>query len=288
MTVTYALTVFNKARFLPAVLDAVLAERAETGGEVIALDDASTDGSAALLAAAESRGLRVLRFASNRGVMAATDALIQAAAFSFLRLVDADDVPVAGSTAKLAAAIEGSGAVLAYGTPADAPLATGAPRRRPRPVKQLLQRQPFNPSQTLIATAAAKALLPLPVEIRTAQDFWLALRLALRGDFLCCPFPVAAIAADPAGLSRSPARVFADTCRLTARALPDLTAAEARFALGRNAGRARLFFRRERPDVLKPADRVRLALWSAAPALCRDIPAALETLASLYDGARTR
>jgi hypothetical protein len=134
-------------------------------------------------------------------------------------------------------------------------------------------------------TAAAKPLLPLPSEIRTAQDFWLGLQLALRGDFVVCPVEAAAIAQDAGGLSRRKALVFGDTCRLLALARPQLSGTEARFALARNAARAARFFRREAPGRLTWAERwgLRRAAWlpSVAP------PPAFLRLAALYDRAES-
>src|SRR4051794_34728172 len=49
MTVSYVLTVYNKAAFLPAVLSAVMKERAVSGGEIVIVDDGSIDGSSILL-----------------------------------------------------------------------------------------------------------------------------------------------------------------------------------------------------------------------------------------------
>lgn len=284
--VTYALTVFNKARFLPAVLDSVFAERAATGGTVIALDDASTDDSLAILNAWESQGLRIVRFAENRGVMAATAALIEAAEDPCLRLVDADDVLVPGSTAALRQALAASDAVLAFGR-ATGGSGAGQTERMARPVRMMLERQVFNPSMVLLPTAMAKTLLPLPVDIRTAQDFWLGLRLALIGDFLSCPIEAAGVAEDPQGLSRRKARVFGDTCRLLALARPFLSAGDARYALRRNAARAVRYFRRDAPGLLATGERWRLraAAFGFSGAASAS---AFEALAALYERADAR
>lgn len=297
VSVTYALPVYNKARFLPGVLAAVAAERAATGGEILCLDDASTDDSPAILAQSERCGIRILRFPVNRGVMAATAALIEAAGKPWLRLVDADDTLIPGSTARLLSALDASDAVLAFGRAEAAglgdraagraamggPRRAGEPLRLRRPVRATLERQWFNPSMTLIPTAAARATLPWPVDIRTAQDFWLALQLAARGDFLACPFPAAVIAADEAGLSRQKARVFADTCRLIALARPRLGQAEARFALRRQAARTLRFFRREAPGALGLSERLRLAAFAAGLGLREARAENFLALAALYE-----
>src|SRR5437870_2487357 len=115
MSVSYVLTVFDKRPFLPATLSAVAAERSATGGEVILVDDGPRDGSAALLDefAATHPAARVVRQA-NAGVAAATNRGLAAARYDWVRLLDADDIPVPGSTARLRAALEDSGADLAY------------------------------------------------------------------------------------------------------------------------------------------------------------------------------
>src|SRR5579859_3036570 len=84
MTVSYCIPLYNKERYIAAVLDAALAERAATGGEVLVYDDASTDNSLGIAAAfAERHPITVIEGGANRGVYHATATLIGAATQPF-------------------------------------------------------------------------------------------------------------------------------------------------------------------------------------------------------------
>ena len=84
--------VHNAEAFLP---ECIASLRAQTLGdlELIFVDDASTDGSAAILecAAAQDPRIHLLRFAQNRGVSAARNAGLEAAAGAYIGFCDADD-----------------------------------------------------------------------------------------------------------------------------------------------------------------------------------------------------
>ena len=133
-TVSYVVTVYNfKAPFLSGVLAALRAECDATDGEIVLIDDGSTDGSASMLAAFADDYPRARVLAQpNRGVAAATNRGIAAAARAYIRLVDADDVIVAGSTALLRGLLVSTGCDFSYGRMAHAPQAVpaGAPKYR--------------------------------------------------------------------------------------------------------------------------------------------------------------
>lgn len=259
MSVSYVLTVFDKAPFLPLLLPAVVAEWRLTGGEIILVDDGSADGSAALLDSfvAAYPAARLLR-QRNAGVASATNAGLGAARLPLVRLLDADDVPVPGSTLRLREALEALQADLVYGgvlpyhlgqpLPAVAEAASTW-RLVPSPLRAVLTNNEIVPSTTLIRRTALRAVLPLVEGIRTAQDFQLAARLAQRG--VVARLEGAAVcwfAAEAAGrLSGSVGRMYADTCRLVGQHLDGpfaLPVAEAQFAARRNAARTRRFARR--------------------------------------------
>lgn len=93
MKVSLIIPVYNAARTLPQMLESVSAQRFRDF-EVIFADDASTDGSAALLEAfcAESDlPCKLLRAPQNEGAAAARNRALDAAEGEYLAFADADD-----------------------------------------------------------------------------------------------------------------------------------------------------------------------------------------------------
>jgi hypothetical protein len=270
MTVSYCIPLYNKERYLAAVLDAVLAERAETGGDVLIYDDASTDGSAAIAA---GRPVTLIRGGVNRGVLAATSVLIERAQQPYLRLVDADDRIVAGSTAHLLALLQRHDAVFALGadrtddTPPPAQDFPAAPAAlEARPLRTLLRNVDFNLSAALMPTEAARSVLPLPAGLRLAQDVCVALRLAKRGGFVRSGAVVMLQPSEQTNrLSRRVAAMYRDICLITAGEMADaMGAGDAAYAVRRQAARCARYFRREAPGVLGWRDHALLARCRAA------------------------
>ena len=104
MTVSYLLTLYNKEEYVGGVVDSVVAEHAITGGEIIIYDDKSTDRSVEIVkerAAAHPGKIRFIQGEENRGVSVATNRLIEATSQPYVRLIDADDLIVPGSTTQL-------------------------------------------------------------------------------------------------------------------------------------------------------------------------------------------
>lgn len=91
--VSFVVTVYNKARFLPAVLGAIFAQEGDFAREIVIVDDGSTDDSPAVLAqlCAGRADTRVIR-QRNAGLVAATNTAVAAARLPWLKIVDGDDV----------------------------------------------------------------------------------------------------------------------------------------------------------------------------------------------------
>lgn len=87
---------FNKRMFLAAAVDSVLAQG--PSAEAIFVDDASTDGSAAILAHAAERNsrLRLIQAPSNIGGSACRNLGLEAAQGEFVIFMDSDDLLAAG------------------------------------------------------------------------------------------------------------------------------------------------------------------------------------------------
>lgn len=90
MTVSILLPVYNRAYTLARCLESVRAQTF-TDWELIAVDDASTDGSAALVESCRDPRVRLLRHEVNRGPSAARNTALAAARGEWVALIDSDD-----------------------------------------------------------------------------------------------------------------------------------------------------------------------------------------------------
>ncbi|MFZ0047028.1 MAG: glycosyltransferase [Streptosporangiaceae bacterium] len=101
--------VYDVAEFLPGCLDSILT--ADAGLEVIAVDDASPDGSGAVLderAAADPR-LRVVHLERNGGQGAARNLALGMATGEYVWFVDGDDMIASGALPAIGAALAAAG-----------------------------------------------------------------------------------------------------------------------------------------------------------------------------------
>lgn len=87
---TVIIPAFNSAATLARAIDSVLAQEGEAP-EIVVVDDASTDGTAAVLATYAAR-IRVVRQPTNQGVAAARNLGASVAQGRWLAFLDADDV----------------------------------------------------------------------------------------------------------------------------------------------------------------------------------------------------
>jgi glycosyltransferase involved in cell wall biosynthesis len=102
--VSIVIAVFDAQRYLGECLDALLGQD-YTDFEIVAVDDGSRDGSAALLQQYRARDARVrVTTQVNRGPAAARNAGLAQARGEYLWFADADDVVAAGALGELVAA----------------------------------------------------------------------------------------------------------------------------------------------------------------------------------------
>src|SRR5215471_10297769 len=111
--ISVVLPVGNVAEYLPACLDSVLGEPGQPGAsdgdlEVIAVDDASRDGSGRILdrRAGQDPRLRVIHLAGNAGPGPARTRGLAEAAGTYVWFVDPDDLVAGGALAEVAAALD--------------------------------------------------------------------------------------------------------------------------------------------------------------------------------------
>jgi glycosyltransferase involved in cell wall biosynthesis len=292
MTVSYCVPLYNKQRYIAAVLAAALAERAVTGGEVMVYDDASSDESvAAVTAMAARHPITLIDGGQNRGVFHATTVLIERASQPYLRIIDADDVILGGSTGHLLDLMHRYDAVLAHGMigsqdtpPPMQEFSTAATRIEERPVRPLLRNMDFNLSASVLSTAAARAALPLPGNLRISQDLCVALRLAKRGRLVGSAAIVTRQPVETGNrLSRRLAAMYRDICLILAEEFAEgIDRRDAAFTIRRQAGRCARYFRREAPGVLTLHDRTFLARCRFATSL-EPIPVQADRLRRIAD-----
>lgn len=294
---SYVVPVFNKARWLPAVLAALKAQRGDFAREYIFVDDGSTDDSLAVLRRETQAWDNVTVVTQNNaGSAAATNAGIDRARLAYIKFCDADDLLAADATRVLLAALaHDPAACLAYGArhwyrPGDrpdleAPVPLGAVTRIDAPVKPALRNSLFNPTQFLARTEAVKAAGGCDERIVFSQEYSLTLRLALLGPFLHLDAPVAWLLHEADGrLSGNTGRQLQRVTLALANFLrdhPELPRDIRRFACRRAAGRAwRWQKRHRRAGLLSPW--FALYLQSFLPAAA-DAAAFIESCAAAFD-----
>ncbi|MEO8603619.1 MAG: glycosyltransferase, partial [bacterium] len=104
--VTVAMPARNAAPFIRRAIDSVLAQR-DIELELIVLDDASDDDTAAIAAAIGDPRLTVLRNPQRRGIGACHNIVLRRARAPYVAHVDADDYILPGALRRLVDALEG-------------------------------------------------------------------------------------------------------------------------------------------------------------------------------------
>ncbi len=116
MSVAYLVTCYNKSQYIADVLDAIIADRRSTDGDIIVIDDGSDDGSLDIIAARSTnqQNFWILR-QDNAGVVSATNSLFSRCSQPTFRLIDGDDIISPGSTAALLNCLRRSGLDIVFG-----------------------------------------------------------------------------------------------------------------------------------------------------------------------------
>jgi GT2 family glycosyltransferase len=92
--VTFVVTTYNYARYVATAIDSVLSQT-HPAVDVVVVDDASTDDTAAVLARYDGDArVRVIRHARNAGAVRSWNAGLEAASGAYVALLDADDYAV--------------------------------------------------------------------------------------------------------------------------------------------------------------------------------------------------
>jgi glycosyltransferase involved in cell wall biosynthesis len=273
VSVSYLITLYNKEDCIGPVVDAVLAEREETGGEVIIYDDASTDHSPEIVKQhIEGKPARLIRGEKNRGVCFATNFLIDLATQPYTRLVDGDDVLIKGSTAQMLRHLKERGLGFIHGMTTEIGNEPPGLDRQAfaecflidNPVRVVLRHAIAGASPSLFVTDVLKRAAPVPNTLRRGQDFLITLRVANAGARMGYVKDIVSIGPSHRtenNLSASLAAMFAEMSRGVAHDGPVLPLDDLRFASRRYAGRTAKYFRRRGQSKLSAREKFDLWRW---------------------------
>ena len=257
--VSFIVPVYNKAKYLPQVLDAIRDQQGDFAREYVFVNDGSTDDSLQLLEKLTGPWEGgVIYSQSNHGSAHATNQAIARARLPYLKFVDADDLLTADATQGLLEALAGSDACLAYGaridfadgSEVDLTPAKGWPAARQihKPLRAALRNSMFNPTQMLARTSCVREVGGCDERIVHSQEYSLTLRLARRWPFVNVEAPVAYRRIDvPGSLGTHAGPQLQRVTLACAHFLadhPDLPPDIRHFACRRAAGRAWKYARR--------------------------------------------
>lgn len=201
-TVSFVVTVYNKATWLPQVLDAIAAQQGDFARQCVFVDDGSTDESLAILRQRTAGWADTVIVAQkNAGPSPASNAGLARATGAHVKFVDGDDVLAPDATQRLLGLLECHGADLAYGggghydagEALPAPVPAGDDLPVASALRLVLTAPPFNLSQVLVTRAACDRAQGFDERI-FVQDYPFLLRLAAVGRFVgtaatVCYFP---------------------------------------------------------------------------------------------------
>ncbi|MBM3534888.1 MAG: glycosyltransferase [Alphaproteobacteria bacterium] len=256
--VSFVCTVYNKAGYLPGVIDALARQVPDRPRQFIFIDDGSSDASASVVEqATASWPDMVLVRQSNGGPTAATNAGIALARNTYLKLLGSDDLLAPFCTRVLIETLERTGADAVFSRQdyyhdlrdvafVEKPV---APRVPDDPLADVIARTVSGTSQTLYRLDAVRRAGACDPGV-FAEDFSLALRVASRGRIALLDLVTAAGPADDGErlMVGRKHQTFHDHNLALARFLeqnPATSARLRRLALQRAARRAAKWARRE-------------------------------------------
>lgn len=192
MRISVCMATCNGERYLPAQLDSILAQLGPED-ELIIADDASEDGTRALIEALDEPRITLLAGRERRGHVARFAEALQAAGGDILMLADQDDIWSPGRVEALQDALCSPDILLVAG---QFEQIDGEGQPLPPPPRQLRAADSRRPLANILgillgrrpyygcAMACRRTLLPLvlPIPRRTeSHDLWLALAANLAG-----------------------------------------------------------------------------------------------------------
>ncbi len=196
--VSYVITVYNKAEYLPPVIKSLFAQRGKFNKEFIFINDGSTDNSLKILERmTEGRDDCTIVSGENIGPSKATNKGLMRASGNYIKLVDGDDILSPEMTQRLLASVEESGCPVAVGSkghyrhgnsealeyikPDDQDAAV-----LKRPLKKLLKNAFFTPTHLLFNRTLLEGMQGCDERV-FIQDYTIALMLARQASFVVEP-----------------------------------------------------------------------------------------------------
>ena len=193
--ISVVIPLYNKEAEVERALRSVV-EQSLAPGEIIVVDDGSTDGSRAIveriIADHPEAGIRLIT-QPNSGVSAARNRGIAEAKGDYIALLDADDMWLTGYIAEVCRLMEYYPEADAYATAFD--IVNGTQRvAAPVPATEgyiniaeeaLLRRYPIIPSTATLRREAVLRAGGFPVGMRIGEDQWLWVRMVQQGAKFC-------------------------------------------------------------------------------------------------------
>lgn len=220
-TVSVVIPTRNRGDLLGLTLRSALGQR-DVDKEVIVVDDGSVDGTAA--AAAAVPGVRLLRHAEPRGVSAARNTGIAAAAGHWVALLDDDDLWAPHKLCRQLAAAQESGRGWVYGgdvsIDGDLRVLGGRPPPSPRQVVEGLERHnavPAGASNVLIRRDVLARAGDFDPGLRNNEDWDMWIRLSRQGPPDWVPRPLVAYRVHPGNASRDMPRMLRELGTIATR-----------------------------------------------------------------------
>jgi glycosyltransferase involved in cell wall biosynthesis len=223
MKITVVIPVYNKSRYIGRALNSVLAQNHQDW-EIIAVDDGSSDDSAAIIESFLGPRIRCIR-QENQGVSVARNFGIAEAKTDWIAFLDADDEYTPTFLERIARIIEsdldpevvfiGSNYLIGSVTPAFSVLETEGVRD----FFQMFQngKTPNNSSSTVARKDKLLALGGFPVGVKQFEDWITWGKLAIAGRFYFIPEVLSVyhqVEGSAARLSRPASEVFRDAILL--------------------------------------------------------------------------
>lgn len=200
-----------------------LAQR-NVGLEVLVVDDASTDGTGAMIAALGESRVRVLRNDISRGESGARNRGIQEASGRWIAFLDDDDLWAPEKLTSQLEALRASGRWWAYGgevlVDEGLNVLAGSPPLPPEEVATALMRYnavPGSASNVIVASELLARVGPFDLELRRTPDWDMWLRLLREGLPVAVNRPIVAICLHPGNVSRDMEVMFHELEVIAAR-----------------------------------------------------------------------
>lgn len=200
-SISVVIPLYNKAAEVERALDSVVKQSLAVG-EIVVVDDGSTDGSADIVREFMSRHPEAnihLVTQPNRGVSAARNHGIEIAKGEYIALLDADDEWLTGYVAEVCRLMEHYPDAAAYSTAfyiVDGKqriiAATPTTEGYINPAEEALcSRYPIIPSTATLTRTALQRVGGFPEGMRIGEDQWVWIRLMQQGEHFCfSPMPL--------------------------------------------------------------------------------------------------